>query len=115
MEGLLREAHFPHVELSNACDLECGMHLGGRLALSLGQNDVHQVLVRRHRVNLLEIVQHHLGSGVGEVKEVVERRGGATQSDVKNSTTPKVTFSPAPSMNQYQRIRQDLQRDTHEM
>ena len=59
VERLLREFHLLRVKLTNAGDLEVPVDDCRRLALSLGQDDVHEVLGRRDDRDLLKIVMTH--------------------------------------------------------
>jgi len=59
VEVRLRELDLAHVELSESVDSVALVHHGGRLALRPGQDDVHELLARRHHRNPLEIEEHH--------------------------------------------------------
>ncbi len=59
VERLLSVFHLAHVKLTNAADGIARVDDSGRLALGAGQSDVDEVLARRHRLNLLEVVQNH--------------------------------------------------------
>ena len=48
---------------------------GGRLPLRLGEDDVDEVLGRRHDADLLEVVLHHGDEGEGEGHEDKELDG----------------------------------------
>ncbi len=86
VQRLLRVLDLAHVELANAADRVAGVHDGGRLALRARERDVDKVLARRHGLDLLEVVQHHLplltDSRSGEITRVgVRGRGGGRREE----------------------------------
>jgi len=57
------DAHLAHVELADPDDVVARVHDGGRLALRLGEDHVDELLGRRHRLDLLEVVDDHILAG----------------------------------------------------
>lgn len=86
---LLRELHLAHVEAANAADLVVLVHLSGRLPLRLREDNVHELLVRRHHGDALEVVlgrRHCGGCGGLDLGLEIEREGDPRIQKFKNGS-----------------------------
>lgn len=64
---------------SNSADFEAGADLGGQLALGAAQHDVEELLLSRHRGDVLPR-RLHLGLRTGDVPAFVAMKGQVTTS-----------------------------------